>query len=430
MMRKIKCLVVDNMGILALLCVAIALQIFSMIELGVDYSIHSDDLSYIKSGIELVQNGRITMHGYLSAQAMPGMTFLVAGMVMIFGGGYGLIFALKVLWIIMSLASILGLYMCVRIFTNKTISCLSCLFLLASDFIWMNNVILTETPVMMIFIWIVYFSLKLAKTKKWKYFWLLISFYIVGVYFRPNIGIFPVAFFFYLLIIKYDFKLMLKQGLIASFILIMALLPWTIRNFMIFDEFLPLGYGMGNPLLLGTYQGYGFPDDSTIDYEKNIYDNLSDEAKLYWKAEGNVDDPLSGYYSLEFDKLKAEHRMNVWWKTYPRSMLYSYLVVKPKTLLYGSFYWGTIFNIPRQVNLFIRFLELVLFFVSLGLIVFKRKYRKECLLIVSSYAIQVLFYAYSFAFDRYGQTLYFFRYIIIGIGISLVYDMIKEKKLL
>ena len=429
-MRKIKHLILENKGISVLLCIAVILQILSLIELGATYLIISDDIAYINSGVELAQNGRITMHGYLSAQAMPGMTFLIALVAIFFGSGDGLIIALKVIWLIMSLLSILGLYMCVRVFANKTISWMACIFLLASDFIWMNNVILTETPVMMIFIWVLFFSLKLAKTGKWKYFWLLITFYIVGVYFRPNIGIFPVAFFFYLLMIKYDFKLMLKQGLVAAFILVATLLPWTIRNYRIFDEFLPLGYGVGNPLLLGTYQGYGFPDDSTIDYEKEIYDSLSAEAKLYWNAEVNRDDPIAGYYSLEFDKLKANHRMSVWWKTNPGSMLYSYLIVKPKILLYGSFYWDTVFGIPHKVNLGIRLLELVLFFGSVGLIAYKQKYWKEGFLIVSSYAIQVLFYAYSFAFDRYGQTLYFFRYITIGIGISLVYDMIKEKKLL
>ncbi len=52
---------------------------------------------------------------------------------------------------------------------------------------------------------------------------------------------------------------MVKQALISVLVLFVVLGPWWARNYIQFDKFIPLTAGAGNPLLLGTYQGEGYP---------------------------------------------------------------------------------------------------------------------------------------------------------------------------
>lgn len=47
--------------------------------------------------------------------------------------------------------------------------------------------------------------------------------------------------------------------------LLAFMLPWSVRNYKQFRAFIPTTYGIGNPLLLGTYQGEGYPTDEEVD---------------------------------------------------------------------------------------------------------------------------------------------------------------------
>lgn len=419
----------DNWPICTILLVSLIMHIFAFVELGYDYNLNSDDVSYIKSGIVFYQTGTITMHGVLSAQIMPGMTFLIALFCVFFGTGNALVFALKIFWILMGLSTIVVVYKTIRLYANKYISAIPCLMFLAVDYIWMNNIILTETPFILLFSLLVYHTLKIAKTKSRVDYILIIIYYILSVFIRPNIGIYPIFLFGYLLFKKYDFKLLMKQCFIAGILLLICLVPWSYRNYKLFDKFIPLTYGMGNPLLLGTYQGVGYPIDEELDYKTNVDDKMSDEMKYY------LDNPyekdyLTRYYSLEYDGMKAKYRMNYWWNSDKVSMLKSYLYFKPYELIYSSFYWDTIFGIEINVLSLIRKIDIILFFISSIAIIVNKDRVKEWLFLIFVYGSQIALYAYTFAFSRYAITMFFIRYIIIGFGIKIIYDKLKKSNLL
>ena len=78
-----------------LVCIALFLErVCAAYFLGFSYNINSDDLSYVKSGIEFANTGRITMHGVLSAQIMPGMPVLIGFFSLFCGEG-------EALWIVL-----------------------------------------------------------------------------------------------------------------------------------------------------------------------------------------------------------------------------------------------------------------------------------------------------------------------------------------
>ena len=94
----------------------------------------------------------------------------------------------------------------------------------------------------------------MGRSRQKKYFWYCLAAYMLALMLKANIGIYPLFAAIYLLVVKYDFKVLLKQGLILACALLCFMIPWSIRNYIQFQAFIPLTYGSGNPKLLGTYQ--------------------------------------------------------------------------------------------------------------------------------------------------------------------------------
>lgn len=321
----------------------------------------------------------------------------------------------------------LYVYKTIKLYSNQYIAAISCLFFLAADYIWMDNLILTETPYILLFSLLIYHTLKLSTKANKKDFILIVIYYILAVFIRPTIGIFPIFLFVFLILKKYNFKLLIRQCIIAGIILLLCLIPWTYRNYKIFNHFIPLTYGTGNPLLLGTYQGSGYPTDEELDYVKNVDEKMPAEMK-YYLQNPNKKDYMTKYYSLEYDGLKAKYRMHEWWNKDKVSMLKSYLIYKPLQNFDNYFYWDTIMGISgNQLNV-VRKVEIILFVISSILIFINKKRIKEWLFLILTYGSQIAIYSYTFAFSRYAISMFFIRYIIIGIGILSFCEIYKSRR--
>jgi len=415
----------ENWPVFILIGISLVLHILSLMELGYNYTLNSDDFSYVNSGITFFKTGKITMHGVISAQIMPGMTFLIALFVAFFGTGVKLWCALKIFWLFMGLFTIYIVYKTVRLYSNKFISALSCLFFLAIDYVWMDNLILTETPYILLFSLLIYHTFKLAKNPNKKDYKLIVFYYILAVFVRPNIGVFPFFLVIFLLLKKYDFKLLFRQCVMAGVILVIVLIPWWYRNYRVFDKFIPLTYGVGNPLLLGTYQGVGYPDDDELDYKTNVDDKMSKEMR-YYLENPEIKDYMTKYYSLEYDGIKAKYRMSEWWNRDKKSMLKSYLYFKPIENIYNYFYWDEVLGVKSEQIVLTRKIDLILFALCTLIIIFDRKKFSEWLFLMLVYGSQVALYSYTFAFSRYAITMFFLRYIVIGIGLGILFERFKK----
>ena len=416
--KKFCSLIKSNWPIICVIFISLILHILALNELGFQYSLDSDDVSYILSGLNFKETGMITMHGALSAQIMPGMTFLIA-IISFLGGTYvNVITYLKILWLIMGLATIFVVYKTIRIYTNKYISAFSCLFFLSAQYIWMDNIILTETPFILLFSLLIYHTFKLPITNSSKDYICIVIFYLLALLIRPNIGIYPLFLIIYLLIKKYDIRLMFKQLIIAFIALMIVLVPWTIRNYKIFGKFIPLTYGVGNPLLLGTYQGTGYPLDSELDYSLNVDNKMPEEMEYYLNNFDYKDNYMARYYLLEKDNLKAKYRIHEWWQKDKASMIKSYFYIKPVSLLTSPFYWEEILGIKKPIVSFFLKIELILTVISSVIIIMSKKNINELIFLILVMFSQVALYSYTFVTSRYGITLFFMRYLIIGLGIN------------
>lgn len=425
MIVKIRKLLIEHKIISIITLALLILKILYLIKLGFSYSLNSDDASYIMSGITFLETGKITLLGTLTAQIMPGMTFLIAFMALIFGKGILLLASLKILWIILGTISVIYFYKTVLLITkSKNISAFCSFFFLAFDYAWMDNLILTETPFLFLTILMFYFSIKYSITKNNKDFYIIIFYYILALMFRPTIGLFPIFLLIYLFLKGHNITNLSKKAIISFIILISVLTPWTIRNYINFNSFIPLTYGSGNPLLRGTYQGIGYPKDEMINYEQEVDAKLSPIMIKNLSLE--LSDPnyyLQKYNLLKYEEIKAKYRMSLWWDENPKSMIISYLYHKPKIMIHSTFYWDNVFPYHEFIIQQFRRVETLLFISSIGIILYKRKYLKEFIFIAATYFYQIALHSYTFAIGRYAQTLYFYKYLIIALGLKIIFDI-------
>ena len=412
---------------LIVLSLLLILRLMALYSLGFTYSLESDDVSYIESGIRFARTGTITMHDdYPSAQIMPGMTVLIGLFVLLFGEGKLLWIALKLLWICMGLGTAWFVYRSVCLFVPKWCGIIGMLPLFRADFIWMDNLILTETPFLLALTAMVYYTLRMGRQPGFRYFWPCAISYMAGLMLKANIALYPLFALVYLLVVKYDRKLLAKQCVVLAGIVLCFVIPWSIRNYVQFHAFVPLTYGAGNPTLLGTYQGEGFPSDDILDYETNVEKVAAEKYADYYDNTGKVLPQYQRYVSLQKDEIKAAYRQPVWWDTDYKKMLYSYGVIKPQTMIESVFYWDTVFDQPIETLQQIQRVDLYLCIASLVAALVLKRHRKPMLFITAVYLGNIYIYSMTYAFSRYNASLMSMRFILLGIGAGLLVLLLKR----
>lgn len=403
-----------------LVLVLLGLNLAALKNLGVGYSLMSDDMSYVSSGVTLARTGMLTMHdpAVPSAQIMPGMSVLIAAFSLVFGEGKWLWAALKLLWCAMGALVGWLVYHSVRLYTPAWCAGLATLLLARTDFLWCNNLILTETPTMLCFSILLYATLQLGRTGRRRYFFLGGGAYFISVLFRPNMAVNIVFVAAYLLCVKFPPRRLLKQAVALALAMLCFFVPWTIRNAVQFKAFLPVGFGAGNPVLLGTYQGVGYPADEELDYEANVDAVMAGRAEKYLDETGSVPYRYQKYLSLEADAVKAGYRQKEWLRRDPAGFFVSYLVLKPWEMMKGVFYWGQVWELPHNALKAMQKLLLGVCALALVTVLFRRKNRPQLLFLAAAYLGNILFFSLGFALDRYNIGVMPALCVLFGIGLE------------
>lgn len=152
----------------------------------------------------------------------------------------------------------------------------------------------------------------MGREGRWRDFWCCLIAYMGALMLKANIAPYPVFALLYLLMVKYDRKRLLRQCVVLSCAVLCIVIPWSIRNYIRFGAFIPLTYGAGNPTLLGTYQGVGYPNDEELDYDTNVDDVLREEYAAYFEEDGSIREGMERYVALQRDAIAAKYRQKVW----------------------------------------------------------------------------------------------------------------------
>ncbi len=401
--------------IIALLFIA---YLCAMLYLGAGFTIGSDDLSYVKSGIFLKNTGVITMHDppYPSAQIMPGLPVLIAGLSLIFGEGNALWLAIKLIWITLASLSGVFVYKSVRLYAPWWCASLSLLPFFGKDFVGTCNVPLTETPYIFLFCILLYCTLKMTKSDKSVYAWVWLAAFMLALMFRANILTYPFFAAAYLLLNKCDKKLLLKRCAVLVLSIICFVIPWSIRNYKYFNEFVPFTYGTGHALWSGTYQGFGYPTDD-VDAEAIKYAEAM-MAEKYPETMSETEAPKlePHFYLLKEYGYWGKYRIKAWLNESPLTFFFSYLIVKPYYFVTRTYFPVQKFG-PSRIGYFF-FMTMTAAALITSLV--KRKHLNPMLFLMAVYAGNVFIHCTSFAITRYNLPLIPVLMILLGIGYSFL----------
>ena len=429
--EKMKGFAANHMGIVLLLAAILAERICAMCILGIDYNIANDDMSYIAAAFRMLETGGLTNTAYdPSALSMPGMAWIISVMLSVFGTEALFWIATKLLWGILGTCTAYVTYKTVTLLAPKWCGLLAACCFLAPNVAWMDNLIMTETPYFLCLTLTIYLTLLMERTDSKKVFAGYCAAFMIGFLFRPTIVVMPVFSLGYLFLRKVDSQLLLKRMLIGIMILLVFLVPWTIRNYIHFDHFVPLTAGNGNPMQEGTYQGFGYPSDEELDYETNVETVWREENAEYLDEEGNPLDPaMEEFLNNKRLAIKADYRMSVWWETDPMSMLLSYLIIKPGIMLVKTFYWTQLFGVPSVVLDVLRVLNFFLCCVTFVLAWKRKELRWELGFLAAVYWFYIYAISVTYSFSRYGETLMSMRYVIGAVGIYFLWQEYHKQKM-
>ena len=437
-----------NKRLILLLLILLLERLLLFVQFGPDYLSYSDDEAYVKAGLYFAQTGTISMWGpFPSAMIMPAMPVVIGLFSFVFGEGVELLVAVKILWILMGVMTAYVTYKTVVLFCPEWAGLFAAAHFLIPNLAWMNHVLLTETPYMFFLSVTVYETLCLGESFDRRHQLRYLLAFMLGLMFRANMLIVPVYSAGYLMLRRVRRESLLRSAGVLCLVLLLFVIPWSVRNYIQFHAFVPITYGSGNPILLGTYQGEGYPADEDLDYEANVkqvmhrkYADYYRESKLPWETdsetayyverydpEGEVKElKHAQFLSLKADGIKASYRMREWFKDNPAGFLKSYLLIKPRWLLNWSWAWEEAFHVPYSVLHRISQVNAVLCALTVLLSFIKNRFREPVVFLSLAYVLSVYLYATAFSSDRYASTLMLFRYMLTGFGIALCFSFGRQ----
>ncbi|MCI0765359.1 glycosyltransferase family 39 protein [Bacillus sp. TL12] len=406
--------------LLGILFLGFLLRWTVLVKYGVNLNIVSDDVGYQASAMRLLESGMLTYHkaDQPTIHIMPGQSFLLATIFFIFGKAKLGIFVAKMTMISFGILSIFMTFLIGKRIFNPAVGLIGA-FLLAiyPPEIVIDNLTLTESPFLFLSLGLLYWSLKLADSHSMKDFLILLLFYFLALFFRVQIAIYPIFLFGYLVIKRYPFKIMMKQLLVSIVALFLVLGPWWVRNYIQFDKFIPLTAGSGNPMLLGTYQGEGYPGGKSIEeIEKEIFSENPDIEAHKW---------------MEMEQKIATERMKTWWETDKKSMLKSYLILKPQIFwdipYYYPYHQIYIFDIDgKDMKVIYDYIKVMFVICTIITFLLVTSKWKECVFLLALIVLQTYFNCLYFAYNRYALPLMPLLFIMIGMGVTSSFMAIRN----
>ncbi|CAM3729688.1 glycosyltransferase family 39 protein [Alicyclobacillus pomorum] len=405
-----------RIAVAMVLLVALGLRLFALWRYGLSLNLHSDDAGYTQSAIRLLEYGRLTYHSLNehTVHMMPGISLLLAAVFAVFGWHNIGLYAAKVVMILIGVAGIYATYLFGKeiCYPWAGIVAAACTAVYVPE-ILTDNLLLTEPPFMASFMFLLYFSVRHARTRRWAAFAGMVASYVIALMFRPTVAAFPVVIVLYHLLKRYPFRSLMVRSTLWVLIICAVLCPWWIRNYHDYHKFIPLTAGTGDPMLLGTYQGEGYPNQVS---EPQLIANI--------KA---AHPGFTAYDLSMYEQAAAKSRLAKWWHDNPQSMLKSYLYLKPQRLWNDTFYWIKIFGVQIQtIHTWQPRIVTICFWGYLVGLLLRWKNKRDLLFVWATLLYYTALYSIYFVFGRYTEPLLPLVFLGAGTGLSAVIQTVAR----
>lgn len=384
--------------------------------LGSYEKLNNDDVKYVNSAKILLNKHTLAYNSGESPSAfiMPGMPFVLSGLMLIFGQGDAAVIAFRLLQVLLQGFSIYLIFVLANYLFNSRAAIIASIAtaLYLPDY-FSSGVILSETMFRTTFIALICFSLLALKTNLTKHYAIVALLVGIACYFKPHTILFPVVLFIIWLVNRLSWKLIVKYTAIISTILVLILGPWWIRNYVTFDSFIPFTKSAGNPMLLGALVNNAAPSQGFFDAHPEY---TGDRNSLFV---GSDDDNVE----------TAKKIVKYGFKEEPLTYLKWYTVDKIKGLYQGVYYWKPVFGVSGEIIVVFHTLMMILGSIGLILMLIQTIKQKNIpyLLLLLTLAYFTVIYIPFVAFSRYGYPNIFIIFIAAAFLISKLIDVSKNR---
>ncbi len=394
----------------------------------------SDSVNYLQSGLDFASTGRILFNGYPTALIMPGITVLIGLFAKIVPDQTALCYILRFVWVLIGSFTSVFIYKSIRLFSRPWVAFIGSLVYLLPWFVEIDGYLLTECPYYLFSAMAIFYMLRIGEgNAPGRCIWLFALSILGGLLFRANsLSMIAFAVIWWLIKGKIRISELLARLGVICLVLALFIVPWSIRNYKIFDAFIPVTYGASNPIFEGTYQGEGFPTDEELVVLNDGFDvrkTVVEKYPEYFDENGEViREEQKQFLDHMMVKELANYRLRKWFSLRPASFLKTYLYITPRQILNWVWYYIEMFGISLQTAHRLRQLNFLLCSLTVVLSLILKRYRKEVLFLSACYFINLYMIAFSYAIDRYAQMIMPYRYILAAIGMELIAGLISSKR--
>lgn len=376
--------------------------------LGNFYNPNNDDVKYIRSAWILSQTGIYTFHKPPAPTVfmMPGLAYTLALFMKVFGE-FGGITALRIVQAVLQVFSLLLIFYISRKLFNSKVAIVAVIFdLFYITEIWVPNLVLTETFFKFFVLCVIYCSLYALDENKTKYYVLGAIFLGFAALFRPTIVMFPILILIMWLIKKVKFKDALKYTVIVGLVFCVVLSPWWIRNYIIFNRFIPFTLSTGNPMWQGTFINYNQKSKITDGLDYSNYDTKNPK--------------LSEIQRNDMEIALSKYRLKNLFPKQPLNFVYWYTIGKGWIQVNSPFYWKEIFGVSG--NIARSYHRILLILGVIGMLLFLKSRNKNILgiLPITTIIYFVIVYLPFYTMGRYfypvmPYMIIFSSYCVVGL---------------
>ncbi|MEK4513201.1 glycosyltransferase family 39 protein [Paenibacillus anaericanus] len=216
---------------------------------------NNDDVKYIQTSRLLLNEGVLAYNtkDKPSAFIMPGLPFILAGFMAIFGQDQGGVIAYRIFQCLQQAFCIYLIFWIGRRIFNTRVALIACAIstIYLPDY-FSSGVILSETTFRTIILLLVCVTILAIEQNRSALYLLIGVLTAAAAYFKPHASLYPAVFLVLWWKQKIPLRVMLKYTIIMAATYVALLTPWWIRNWITFHEFILFTNSGGSPFLLGT----------------------------------------------------------------------------------------------------------------------------------------------------------------------------------
>ena len=258
---------IEKISLIIIILVAFTLRIYAVNK--VEYKMEWDTLNYHNMAKNFLENGFL---GYgigeiakePNAYITPGYPLFLSSIYGITdnGGEYG-VFAVKIVQALLGTFTVMLIFLIAKKVGGFIAGIISAVFAVVyPSFLVVTAYHLTET--LYNFVFCLYLYLQLISFEKNNKYMHLFTGFIFGIVVMVRPTIFPLFFVIYLIELLWNRKReYVKYFIYFTIGLLIIMIPWWIRNYLITDRFILLCTQAGNPLIGGAYPP-GFSGDMHV----------------------------------------------------------------------------------------------------------------------------------------------------------------------